>query len=91
MAKKTKADPVRSAREALRAAVDECCVARGEAQWVNGYRTGRANCGAESEAEDKRLFDKEMRRFEWCAVVEQRMERKIAALIRQARMAGRCG
>lgn len=36
----TRPDPVTRARQRLRTAIDQACIARGEAQWRNGYRIG---------------------------------------------------
>ncbi len=54
----------------LRAAIERLAVARGEAQWTNGYRAGRVSCGAKSEAEDA-WFAKEMQQHQECDAAEQ--------------------
>jgi hypothetical protein len=64
------------ARVRLRAAIDRACLARGEAQWTNGYRTGVSRWVPE---EGDRLFAKEMAQFRACGVVERTMERAIRA------------
>jgi len=90
---KTK-NAVERVRENLRQAIDVACIARGEAQWTNGYRAGRNASGTQSEAEDGRLYAKEIAQFEYCGKAEARVERLIAALIfavRPSRPVGRRG
>ncbi len=70
--KKAKATAVKVARARLRVAIDRCCLARGEAQWVNGYRCGNP----EKEAE---LHAKEMKAWARCGEVEKALERYITA------------
>ena len=48
----------------LMAAMDECAIARGEANWTNGYRTGR---GGSAE----HLYDKERAQWQKCDEVER--------------------
>jgi hypothetical protein len=78
MAKSKKPTPV----ERLVAAMDRCAVARGEAQWTNGYRAGRL---AMDHAESDRLYSKEM--FQWKAVVnaERAFRRLAQRIIAEAR------
>lgn len=73
------------ARERLRAAIDVACVARGEGQWTNGYRAARRSCGAESEAEDECLYQKEQAQWKFCGVAEKRVDRAMAAYVRAIR------
>jgi hypothetical protein len=57
-----------TARQSLRAAIDRCCVACGEAQWTNGYRAGS---GKHNDAE---LYAKEERIWKHVSNVERRLE-----------------
>lgn len=75
------------ARAILRRVIDEACIARGEAQWTNGYRAGRM--GAETAAEDTRLYQKEITQFRFCAIVEKKAERAMAAYALAVRRASR--
>lgn len=68
---------IANARARLRAAVDRACIARGEAQWTNGYRTGALRYIASDE--DNRLYRKEMEQFERCGTAEKTVERLMAA------------
>jgi hypothetical protein len=47
---------VTEARERLRAAIDRACIARGEAQWLNGYHRGSGD--ALGGVKDERQFHK---------------------------------
>lgn len=77
MASKTEA-AIQKAREALRRAADNACIARGEAQWTHGYRTAAWKC-ARSESDDARLHAKEMSQFKYCATTERTLDRAIRA------------
>ena len=79
---------VKATRRHLRQVIDRACIARGEAQWTNGYRAARP-WGAESELEAQRLYAKELRQFHHCGVVEQQLERALAAYARAIRRGGR--
>ena len=68
----------RKARQALLAAMDRACIARGQAQWTNGYRAGRGTCSRDYD-EDGRLFNKEQAQFKLCDVLERQVSRAIAA------------
>lgn len=70
----------RNARLALRQLIDAACIARGEAQWTNGYRAGAYNRIASDE--DNRLYRKEREQFTRCDIVERRMERAITTYAR---------
>jgi hypothetical protein len=63
---------VRHARIQLRQAIDEACIARGEAEWTNGYRTALIKTDP-SKAEELRVA--ELRRFAYCAKAEATVER----------------
>lgn len=73
---------VAKARAALRRAIDRACIARGEALWTNGYRAGRYTF---NEAEDARLYKKEMGQLGMCTVAELSVERAIKAYARALR------
>ena len=75
---------VRLARQSLRSAADRACVARGEAQWTNGYRTALRK--TDEQASDD-LYEREMSQFKTCSVAEAKLERAIrryAQVIRQS-------
>lgn len=78
--KKTSID---EARLRLRQAIDRACVARGEAQWMNGYRAGRYGRG--SDQSDDELYRKEQGRFEQCGKAEAQAERAMATYARTIR------
>lgn len=73
------------ARTALFAAIESSCTAVGEAQWTHGYRAARAAFGAESEAEDQRLFDKQRAQWEACGRCHGAVILALEALIRAVR------
>ncbi len=75
---------VERARAALRAAIDRACIARGEAQWTNGYRAAQFGKKLTPE-EDTRLFDKEMAQFKTCELAEARAESAMRAYARAIR------
>jgi hypothetical protein len=66
----------------LVAAMDRCAVARGEAQWTNGYRAAKGG------AEELRLHDKEM--GQWLRVdrADAAFRRLAARLLRAERKRG---
>lgn len=64
-------------------------MARGEAQWTNGYRTARAALGAESETEDARLCAVELAQFKECGTREKAVARALTAYARLIRKSGR--
>lgn len=77
------------ARQRLRQAIDRACIARGEAQWTNGYRAGGIR--HLPLAEDERLYRQEMAQFRQCAKAEattERAMRSYAAVIRKAARKG---
>ncbi len=76
----TKQQAVAKARIALRQAVDRACIARGEAQWTNGYRAGRPD-------KEHELFNKEMRLFAQCVIADATVERRIRAFAKAVREA----
>jgi hypothetical protein len=78
---------VQSARRALRDAMQRAREARGEAQWTNGYRAGRQACGAESEAEDQRLYEKEAVQWQLVGSAEANVELALRAYTRAVRAA----
>lgn len=76
----------KKSRETLRAAIDRCCVARGEAQWTNGYRAGLLSIGGvEHVPEDERLYQKELKLFQVCTKAEEALERHITEFARVVR------
>lgn len=76
---------VQAARERLRQAIEWACIARGEAQWTNGYRAGRY-AGRNEDAEHERLYLKEMQQCTFCARAERaRAESAIRAYARAIR------
>lgn len=68
-----------SAIERLVAAMDRCAVARGEAQWTNGYRTGKG----ETDGARKLLFSKEMRQWSEVESAERNFRRVAQRLFRE--------
>ena len=77
------ASVVTKARERLRAAIDHACIARGEAQWTNGYRTAVA-AGVRrpvNDPESQRLYlmEREMVQFKQCGTAEKTVERAMRA------------
>jgi len=72
-----------SARQSLVTAVDRACIARGEAQWTHGYRTG-AKLG-----DDEPLYLKEQTQWRGCGVAEARVARAVRVLIAAACAKGR--
>ena len=83
--------PVRRLRESLRAAIDAACIARGEAQWTNGYRAAKYAGRVEDprDPEAGRLYETEMHRFRLCGKAEARVEKLLAAYARAIRREGR--
>ncbi len=79
--------PIEAARERLRAAIDRACLARGEAQWMNGYRTGRYALLQGKDDQDADLYQKELARFELCGKAERQADRARAAYGRAVRQA----
>lgn len=73
-----------AARVALWQAIDRACRARGEAQWLMGYRTGRLKYTGD-DAEDTRMYQKAMAQFEACVEAEARVTRALAAYVRAIR------
>jgi hypothetical protein len=65
----------------LMAAMDRCAVARGEAQWTNGYRTGTLKGG-----EQDRLWPKEQAQFREVESAEKNFRRLAMRLLRGARV-----
>ena len=78
-------DVVRKARLALRAAIDRACIARGEAQWTSGYRSGSYAFGKREGADHDRLYAKEMQQFKECGKVEESVERMMRAYAKAVR------
>lgn len=75
------------ARARLRQAIDRACIARGEAQWTNGYRAARY-AGRPDDAEHDRLYRREMEQWAHCGKTEAAAERAMrayAAAIRRMR------
>jgi hypothetical protein len=65
--------------ERLMAAMDRCAIARGEAQWTNGYRAAKGG------AEEARLHPKEQLQWEEVGRQEAAFRRLAARLLRSAR------
>lgn len=63
----------------LMAAMDRCAIARGEAQWTNGYRAAKGG------AEEARLHPKEQRQWQNVERTEAAFRRLAARLLRAAR------
>ena len=63
----------------LIAAMDRCAVARGEAQWTNGYRT------AARPAEQDRLHPKEIQQWKAVEQAEKNFRKLASSLLRRAR------
>lgn len=78
------AERIQRGRLRLIRAIDRACIARGEAQWTNGYRAGRATTGQDG-AEQKRLYEKEIAQFKFCGVAERASDRAIARYARLIR------
>lgn len=64
--------------ERLMFAMDSCALARGEAQWINGYRAGKP----EKEAE---LHPKEQERWQAVTEAEERFRQCCNRVLREAR------
>ena len=77
MTKRTKKTPV----ERLMEAMDGCAVARGEAQWMNGYRTALRKS---NPAEAERLWAKEQTRWKIVDEAERAYRRLAQRVIREA-------
>lgn len=60
----------------LMAAMDECAIARGEANWTNGYRTGKGGAA-------EHLYDKERAQWQKCDEVERKFRNLAARLLRR--------
>lgn len=73
---------VQAAKQTLRAAIWMAAMARGEAQFTNGYR-----CGKQDESSE--LYAKEMRQWEVVGEKEGEMQRAIDALVKAVRAEGR--
>jgi len=66
----------------LMAAMDRCAIARGEAQWTHGYRTGIVKT---DPTQGDRLWERERAQWEKCGAVENRFRRLAKRLLREAR------
>jgi len=71
-------------RSQLRQAIDRACIARGEAQWTNGYRTAKF-AGHVEGPEEERLYQKELAQFRLCGTAEARVERLMCEFARVVR------
>lgn len=67
--------------ERLMAAMDRCALARGEAQWTNGYRTAKGG----RHPDEARLYEKEQRQWQAVGHSEQAFRRLASRLLREAR------
>lgn len=81
-----KEQAIARARIKLRQSIDRACIARGEAQWTNGYRAAKFAGRVDGGPEEERLYAKEMQQFSFCASAEKQADRDIAALIRSIRL-----
>ena len=70
-------DVVKEAWDNLRESIDRACIARGEAQWTNGYRCGMNHSVDQLKAEQ--LYQKERRQFQVCEKAEAWAELQVAA------------
>lgn len=76
---------VARARAQLWKAIDRACVARGEAQWTNGYRAAKFAGRVAGGQEEERLYAKEIAQFSTCGMAERRVDQLILALVRVVR------
>lgn len=67
--------------ERILAAADRMAVARGEAQWTNGYRAATHV----NPVEEKRLYDKEQAQWKYVGRVEGRARKAFLSVLREAR------
>lgn len=67
----------------LMAAMDRCALARGEALWTNGYRTGTTKPG-----EEERLFAKEQAQHRASELAERNFRKLALRLLRKAWLDG---
>jgi hypothetical protein len=65
-------------------AMDECAIARGEAQWTNGYRAAMGGTHA-ATPEDERLYEKEQAAWKVVGQREAAFRRLAQRIIREAR------
>ena len=71
-----------SPAERLRAAMDRCAVARGEAQWTNGYRAAKEPMLSQAEAD--RLYAKEQAQWKEVERVQNAFRRLALRVLREA-------
>jgi hypothetical protein len=67
--------------ERLMVAMDRCALARGEAQWTNGYRAAAAG------TEEARLYPREQAQWAVVEQEERKFRRLALRLLREARHA----
>lgn len=68
----------------LMAGMDSCALARGRANWTNGYRTGKPS-------EEENLYPREREEWKRCDVEEERFRRLCQRVLREARSERRRG
>lgn len=68
----------------LMAAMDACAIARGEAQWTNGYRTAYVKAKDYKEPEADRLYAKQELQLVRAAVSEIKFRRLALRLLRES-------
>ena len=78
------------AREALVQSIDRACLARGEAQWTNGYLAARFGGRIGPGEESNRIYAKEQQQWKRCDSAEHAVRRALtryrrALLDQQAR------
>lgn len=69
-------------------AMDRCAVARGEAQWTNGYRAAYEARLNTSSIESDRLYAKEMQQWKAVTKAEKAFTRLAQRVIRGSRASG---
>jgi hypothetical protein len=75
-------------RRALILAINKASVSRGEAQWTHGYRCGRNSVPFKekrADAEDERLYRKEMDQWDRVAKDEQELITTLAVYVKALR------
>lgn len=70
--------------ERLMAAMDACAIARGEAQWTNGYRAAAFAGAIDNTPEGERLYQKEQAQWREVGRRERAFRRLAQRLLREA-------
>lgn len=79
----------KTSKAALQAAIKRAQLAQGEAMWTNGYRAGRLQAGVTDEAEQARLYAKELAQHKIRERAEATVERHLAGFARVVRASAR--